>query len=430
MKSFFIIFFLTLFSMLEAQTLLTVDDAVKIALKNNYGILVARNDAAISKNNNTIGNAGMLPNVTIIGNGSYELNNVDQSYSNGSETSYTGLSSTSYNVGTELSWTLFDGGKMFIIKNKLNEIEALGEIQFKDKVLQTQYDLISAYYEVVRLKQQLISIREIINYNTELVKILQISYNEGSLLKTNLLQAKIDLNVYLGNSINQEFVIDAAKKNLNLLMGTTIDNFFEVSDSIPINYSIDKNELNAKLNVTNTSILLLQKQIDIARLSLNEFSRLRYPLLNFNAGYFLSHTDNSDGNILKSQTIGPQLGASVSIPLFQSGNINRKISIAKLDVQSAEFVFENTKLQIKKELKNNIVNYENQQRLLQIEVTNNEFTKEMLEISMQRMKLGQTNTLEVHQAQENYVQSCTRLINIKFNMKIAEIKLKQLLAEL
>ena len=78
----------------------------------------------------------------------------------------------------------------------------------------------------------------------------------------------------------------------------------------------------------------------------------------------------------------------------------------------------------------NIVNYENQQRLLQIEVTNNEFTKEMLEISMQRMKLGQTNTLEVHQAQENYVQSCTRLINIKFNMKIAEIKLKQLLAEL
>ncbi len=430
MKSFFIIVFIFVFSIAEAQTLLTVDNAVKIALKNNYGILVARNDAAISKNNNTIGNAGMFPNVTIIGNGSYELNNVDQTYSNGSETNYTGLSSTSYNVGTELSWTLFDGGKMFITKNKLNEIEALGEIQFKDKVLLTQYEVISAYYDVVRLKQQLFLINEIINYNTELVKILQISFDEGSLLKTNLLQAKIDLNVYLQNAINQEFIIDAAKKNLNMLLGKSVDDFFDVIDSIPVNYSIDKNELNAKLNISNSTILLHKKQIDIARLSLNEFSRLRYPLINFNAGYFLSHTDNSAGNILKNNSIGPQLGASVSIPLFQSGNINRKISIAKLDVQSAEFVFENAKLQIKKELQNNIVSFENQQRLLKIEATNNEFTKEMLEISMQRMKLGQTTSLEVHQAQENYVQSFTRLINIKFNLKIAETKMKQLIAEL
>jgi len=68
--------------------------------------------------------------------------------------------------------------------------------------------------------------------------------------------------------------------------------------------------------------------------------------------------------------------------------------------------------------------------LLNIETTNNEFTKEMLEISIQRMKLGQTTSLEVHQAQENYVQSSTRLINFKYTLKIAETKLKQLMAEL
>lgn len=429
MRKFLIIFFLSVFSIADAQNILTVDDAVKTAFKNNYGILVARNDAAISKTNNTSGNAGMLPNVAIVGNGSYELNNVNQTYAGGSETNYTGLSSTSLNAGTELSWTLFDGGKMFITKNKLNEIEALGEIQFKDKVLQTQYDVIAAYYEVVRQKQQLISIKEIINYNTELVKILQISYNGGSLLKTNLLQAKIDLNVYLENSINQEFVIDAAKKNLNQLLGTSAETLFEVSDSIPLNYSIDKTELNTKLNASNTTILSFQKQIDIARLNLSEYNRLRYPLINFRAGYYVSQTDNSAGNLLKNQSYGPQLGGSISIPLFQSGNINRQISTAKLEVQSAAYHLENTKLQVKKDLQNAISNFENHQRLLQIETTNNEFTKEMLEISLQRMKLGQTTSLEVHQAQENYVQSCTRLINFKYNLKIAETKLKQLMAE-
>ena len=430
MKSFLIISFLCLFSIADAQTILTVDDAVKIALKNNYGILVARNDAAISKTNNTIGNAGMLPNVSVFGNGTYEVNTVKQTYSAGNETNYSGLSTKSYNAGTELSWTIFNGGKMFITKNKLTEMEALGEMQFKDKVLQTQYDVIAAYYEVVRQKQQLISINEIINYNTELVKILQVSYDNGSLLKTNLLQAKIDLNVYMENSINQEYTIDAAKKNLNQLIGANADNLFEVSDSIPLAYTIDKAELSKKLNASNTTILSFQKQIDIARLNISEYNRMRYPLINVKAGYYVSHTDNSAGSLLKSQSYGPQLGGSISIPLFQSGNINRQISIAKLEAASASFNLENIKLEVNKELLNAIATFENQQRLLNIETTNNEFTKEMLEISIQRMKLGQTTSLEVHQAQENYVQSSTRLINFKYTLKIAETKLKQLMATL
>ncbi len=417
------------FSFAEAQNLITLDEAINIALKNNYGILVARNDADISKTNNTMGNAGMLPNVSVFGSGNYELNNVKQNYSTGVETNYSGLSSTSLNAGTELSWTLFDGGKMFITKNKLNEIEALGEIQFKDKVLQTQYDVIAAYYEVVRQKQQLISIKEIINYNTELVKILQISYDGGSLLKTNLLQAKIDLNVYLENSINQEFTIDAAKKNLNQLMSTNVDAQFEVSDSIPLNYTIDKDELTKKLYTSNATILAFQKEIDIARLNASEYNRMRYPLINLRAGYYLSHSDNPASSIIKSTSYGPQLGGSISIPLFQSGNINRQVSIAKIQVETASFNLENIKLQINTDLLNAIKSFENQQRLLLIETTNNEFTKENLEISLQRMKHGQTTSLEVHQAQENYVQSATRLINFKFNLKIAETKLKQLLAE-
>ena len=430
MKPYFTLLFLCLFSIANAQQILTVDDAVKIALKNNYGILVARNDAEILKINNTLGNAGMLPNVSAIGNGSYELNNVNQTYSGGTTTDYKNLSTTALSAGTELSWTLFDGGKMFITKNKLNELEALGEIQFKDKVLQTQYEVIAAYYDVVRQKQQLKSINEIINYNTELVKILQVSYDNGSLLKTNLLQAKIDLNVYTENSINQEFTIDAAKKNLNQLMGASIDNLFEVSDSIPLNYAINKTELANKLNASNTAILSFQKQIDIAKLNVTEYNRMRYPLINFRAGYYVSQTDNSAGSLLKSQSYGPQLGGSISIPLFHSGNINRQIATAKLGVQSASFNFESVKIQVNKDLQNAITSFENQQRLLQIETSNNEFTREMLEISLQRMKLGQTTSLEVHQAQENYVQSCTRLINFKFNLKIAETKLKQLMAEL
>jgi outer membrane protein TolC len=68
--------------------------------------------------------------------------------------------------------------------------------------------------------------------------------------------------------------------------------------------------------------------------------------------------------------------------------------------------------------------------LLEIEKENNQYATEYLQISFNRMKFGQTNSLEVHQAQENYVQSCTRLINFRYNLKIAETKLKQFISKM
>ena len=68
--------------------------------------------------------------------------------------------------------------------------------------------------------------------------------------------------------------------------------------------------------------------------------------------------------------------------------------------------------------------------MLKIEKENNELTKENIKISIERLRLGQTTSLEVRLAQEDYVQSCTRLINFQYNLKIAETKLKQLVSAL
>lgn len=74
--------------------------------------------------------------------------------------------------------------------------------------------------------------------------------------------------------------------------------------------------------------------------------------------------------------------------------------------------------------------YENQAKLLNIERENNILARENLMISLERLRLGQTNSLEIHQAQEYLIQSNTRYINFQYNMKIAESKVRQLLAEI
>ena len=423
-----IIFFIPL---TYSQKVLTSEDAISIALKYNYDILVARNSATTDSVNNTPGNAGMLPDVTISSAESYSTaTKLHQKFSDGSTLSSSNTQSNSLNANIGLSWTLFDGGKMFVTKRKLSEIQELGEIQFRDRVLQTVYDVILAYYDVVRQKQELASINEVITYNLDRVKISQTSFDAGLSPKTNLLQAKIDLNVYQENAINQQSIILAAKRSLNQLLGRNTDVQFEVLDSIPISESLDNRVLSQKIDSSNTSILAYQKQIDVDKLSIKEMNSMLLPKIFFNTGYGLFQSNSPNGNPLVNRTIGPSVGGTVSIPIYQGGNAIRQIKVAKIQLQSDQYNLENVRLKVNQQLQNALTQFENQLNLLKIEKDNAILAKENLEISIQRLRYGQTTSLEVSLAENSFVDSLTRLINFEYNLKVAETKLKQLLARL
>jgi outer membrane protein TolC len=372
----------------------------------------------------------MLPEVGISGSDAWSLEHATQHYSDGTSLTTANANSNSLSAGIALNWTLFNGGKMFVTKRKLNEIEALGEIVFREQVMQTLYDVYSGYFNVVKQKEQLKAIREVIRFNQERVDLLQASFNAGLASKTDLLQAKIDLNVYQENAISQEAVILAARRQLNQLLSRDAEEPFEVVDTIVVNYTPDNKELAQKLFSANPLVLSSQKQVEVARLGVSEFKALRYPSLNFNAGYDFLHSDLGTGTVRMNESYGPQVGATLSIPIYQAGNIRRQVAVARLQLDAATFTFENTKLQVNTQLQLALTEFDNQLQLLQIETNNFSLAKENLSISMQRLRLGQTTALEVRQAQESFQESLTRLTNFGYAAKVAEIRLKQLMGAL
>ena len=414
----------------SSQALLTPEEAIDIALNNSFGVLVARNNADIARINNTIGAAGMLPNINANANGNFSQSNVELELSNNSIIQSSQGQTKSRGANVALSWVLFDGGRMFITKNKLNQIEALGEIHFKDTLQQTIYNVIASYYNIVGQKQQLASINEAINYNKEQVAILQASFNAGLGAKTSFLQAKIDLNVYQEAAINQMYQIVVAKRSLNQLLVRSPEIEFEVVDSIVNDYVPNKDSLFQKLYTSNINILAAQRQLEIARLSMREYKAARYPRINLTSGYNLNLVDNTASNVLYNHSYGPAIGATLSVPIFQAGTINRQVSTSKIQLLTAGYNFDNIKLRVNTQLQNALTQFENQQQLLNIEKENETLAKENIEIAIQRLRLGQANSLEVRQAQESYVFSYTRRITFEYNLKIAETRLKQLVSGL
>ncbi|HNW73904.1 MAG TPA: TolC family protein [Bacteroidales bacterium] len=422
--------FLLLYLPGAGQAVMTLEEALSLALKQNYDIRVARSSADIDAANNTAGNAGMLPSIGVSASDQFSYDQVSSTLASGATSTASGARVNNLSSDLGLSWTLFNGGKMFVTRNKLRQINELGEIQFREQVDQTVSDIILAYYDVVRQKQQLASIREVIRYNTERVTILEASFRAGMVPKTDLLQSQVDLNVFTENAIIQETVVLASKRKLNQLICRDAETAFEVTDSIRLDYTPNRDDFREKIYSRNTQVLGLQKQADISALTVREMNASRWPGLSLSAGYGYSLNTNTAGSVTRNQVFGPSVGGSLSWSLFNGGNINRQVRVARLQEQSARFALESVKTAVNTRLQNALSDYDQAVKLMELEKGNTLLAKENLTISLDRLRLGQTTALEVRQAEESYIQSLTRYIQFAYTAKLAETTLRQLVSNL
>jgi outer membrane protein len=138
----------------NAQELITLEDAIQIGLQQNFGILVAENEAEIARINRSPGNAGFLPRLDLSG-GREEVFLTETEQVNGEASVSEDFEESLLSADVELGWTLFDGAKMFVTYQRLGELRSLGETLARVEVENTIKDIIQAYYDIVRQKQLL-----------------------------------------------------------------------------------------------------------------------------------------------------------------------------------------------------------------------------------------------------------------------------------
>src|SRR5690606_23725796 len=130
-----ILIFLLLSFPLTAQELLTAEEAVKIALENNYQIRIASNELEIDRASATVGNAGMLPTVGASATSNNSIQNTSQVRAGGERVKQDNARNNSLNYGVALDWTIFDGFSMFARYDQLQELEKLGDAQLQQTIL-------------------------------------------------------------------------------------------------------------------------------------------------------------------------------------------------------------------------------------------------------------------------------------------------------
>src|SRR5205814_8882356 len=130
-----------------------------------------------------------------------------------------------------LSWTLFDGLKMFATRDKLEQLLELGELEIKNQVVNTIAAVINNYYNIVRQKQQLRAIEEQMSIDSERVRLAQYRLDIGVGIKPDLLQSKIDLNAQKAAQLQQHALIEELQDQLNQAIAIPQFSMYDVVDT-------------------------------------------------------------------------------------------------------------------------------------------------------------------------------------------------------
>jgi outer membrane protein TolC len=421
----FLIFFFGILNV-NSQELLTVEDATRIALENNFEIKISKNDLKIGEINSTPGNAGMLPKLTASITDNNSIQNLNQTRIDGTENSLDNAKNNSLNYGVLLDWTVFDGLRMFARKEQLKELQKLGENQLKLTILTKISDVNSTYFDLVQQQQQLVALDSTLNISDQRLTLAKNRFSIGKASKLEVLNAQVDLNTDKVNLLRQQELFSNTKTLLNQLLARDLKINFTVIDKITIDNNLKLNELVTLAEKQNPS---LQAQIinkRVSELQLKQVKSGRYPSVRVNAGYNFGQSQSSLGFITQSSSRGLNYGFNASLNLFDGFTQNRNEKIASIQVETANTVIEQQAKALNTQLLTAYQTYITNLELISLEEKNEAIAKQNLDITLDKFRIGTITTLEFRTAQLNYVNATVRYSNAQFQAKLSEIALKEL----
>src|SRR6218665_506020 len=413
-----------------SQEVLSLEDAVKIALENNYEIRISKNDLSIDKTNVTVGNAGMLPKLAanILDNNS--IQNTTQTRSDGTTTTLNNAKNNSLTYGVGLDWTVFDGFKMFAKYDQLKALQKLGEAELKLTIITKISDVTSTYYDLVQQQQQLSALDTTIVISNQRVTLAQNRFTIGKASKLEVLNAQVDLNTDTTTYLRQKELYANTKTLLNQIMARDVKTDFKVIDTIVVDSQLLLPELTSLAEKQNPQLETQVLNKKIAELQLKQVKADRYPVIAVNSAYNFTESESSLGFVAQSSGKGLNYGFTATLNLFDGFNQRRNEKVAKLLIDNANIAIEQQNQILHATLMTSFQTYLTNLELRKLEDRNESIAKQNLDITLEKFRIGIIPTIEFRTAQLNYINAKVRNSNAQFQAKLSEIALKELAGNL
>lgn len=424
------------------QNVLTLDQAINIALKRNTTLQKSINSLQSSESNYKASIGALLPSISAGGTWGWS-NSIQQA----SNFTYGGLvvtvpTSTSetrnYSAGVNANWTLFDGlsnlANVSENKDALESAKMLLENLKQNIVFQT----VTYYYAVID-DQQLLKVQEDnVAWNKKSLETIEERNKLGAVTLADVYQQQVQEGNAELAQIQANNNLETAKSNLLYYLGIDVLTNYTFTDSLTDNEKdILKSDLSSKFGDLN----------DLAQTALSSRSDYKSAVLDYEAaksgiavaegGYFPSITTYQTGynlnannlsDLTKSRTLS--LGLALNIPIFNGFGTDNSVQAAEVNAMNKKVDMDDLKRTVKQNLQQTYLNVLAAEKSLEVNKRNVQAADEALKIKQEEYSLGSATLLDVLTANSNDTSARTNYINSEFQYITLNAQLKFYLGEL
>ncbi|NER11682.1 Outer membrane protein TolC [Muriicola jejuensis] len=420
---------------------LSKQEAMKLALENNFGIKVARNQVEIAENNQSILNAGFLPTLTANAGATYNRDDIvvefpgqfDENGQPRPDFELNKAEAQRFNTGITLDYTLFDGlGRLYNYKS-LQEQYQLTELQARETIENTLLQLFSVYFEVARLTENVNVFNQALRISRDRITRAEYAFEYGQNTKLDILNAQVDVTNDSINLLNAKQQLANAKRDLNVVLNQNLNETFAVDTVVNFIPRLELDEFIATAKENNVALLQTEKNLKINEYDI-KVSRSGYlPSIGLSGSYGWNLNQNPPSAFFpgtNNTTFNMNLGARLTWNLFDGGSTAIRVKNAKIAFENQDLLKKQIELEVDRDILNALNIYENRLAIYAIQEQNVITNENNFARSREQFQLGRITSIEFRQAQINLLNAQTNKNLAKYDAKLAELQLLQLTGQL
>lgn len=452
MTKYILIIVVTVFGAthLKAQEKLSLSEAIKKGLSNNYDILVEDENVTKTANNNSWGQAGRMPkvDVTATNNNSVSNLNNDPQFNFGFVSPGFTLNNSISNTITptvSVGWTLFSGNKITMTKRQLENLQRESEGNADIVVSNTIQTIILGYYNVMLEKERLNRFQQQLDLSRDKFAYWKLKSDVGGAVKSEVLLEEGNYLTDSTNYIQQQLAYRNALRKLNFVLAEDdVDKEYDLTSNLSMNWDeLILNDLMEKLD-NNVDIKKLYISQEVLNNTLGIRKADRWPVLTMNGGYrynfnrqdltnATSTLTDSNGDPFEApesatiaRTGSAFINFSLTFNLYNGGKINRAIQNAQTDIEIGEIRIDKMKASVFKDLSDAYDAYSIRGQVYEINKRKREAAKQNLEISTEKYRNGSINSFDFRIVQNNYLIASIEELQSIYNLVDSRVTLMRL----
>jgi|GEM_PF-992785 outer membrane protein TolC len=326
----------------SADQILTLEDAIDLAIVNNKQLKIQRNLVEIAENNVFKGNAGLMPSIRLASDARLSENNANINIRTFIDNpplvklEESGVQSTTLSAGVRADYLLIGGfGGKYRYKLLENErsISRYQQEVFLNKLL---LGISTLYLDIAKLQSREELLIENVAISREQLTRVENKIEFGQATGALALSAKTNINQELDALDNVLLLKNNLIKELNFLMGIAPETAYLVAVTFVHPAMMEVQELKAKVIENNPALKINSEFLMVSNNQLKVRESVKYPTLNAFADYGYFRQDNQVQQLAKLETLGYSAGLSLSFTVFDGKRINQGIRNAKIEIENVQ----------------------------------------------------------------------------------------------